>query len=198
LFDPNLAISWIDSGDESYMAARLLWFTGFRIISPVMGHHAIEKYLKGYLVSNGEIVAKGTPAWGHNLRELGITCVKYDTDFNSEPIKRRLSFFERYFFHVRYPSEMPDIEGISLWFSFDSNIQPLDEIVAFVRPRILLDKEDWKQTEIYQAGRSDSDIMKWKKRALEDNNAHIELVDCGETHKTHFEFSEFNFDTGKC
>jgi len=198
MLEPFLKASWLYYADNSYMSSRLLWFTGFRIESPVMAHNSIEKYLKGYLVSNGETIAKGTPAWGHNLCELSKACANYDEDFNSEPINRRLSFLERYFYHVRYPSELPNIEGISLWFSFDSNIQPLDEIVAFVRPRILLDKTDWGETEIYQVRRSDLDTMKWKKRALEDSNAYIDLIDCEETHKTEIEFSEFNFDTGQC
>jgi HEPN domain-containing protein len=204
MFDPNLTTSWVYTADSSYMAARLLCFTGFISgESPVLAHHAVEKYLKGYLVSNGVKIIKGSSAWGHDLSKLAKVCEDYDNDFNIDPLKRRLAYLERYFYYVRYPSELPDRGGITLWIGFDSIIQPLDEIVAFVRPRIALMKEEWQNSDIFNVMRSKSVESRkhnsFKKRALEDNNAYLDEIDCDETTNSIVNFDDsFNFDTGEC
>lgn len=186
------------SADGFYIAARLLIFAGLRLESPVLAHHAIERYLKGYLVGQGEQIVKGSKAWGHKLSGLGKLCSKYDKEFDIKSFSRRLSFFDKYFEYVRYPTELDGMNGM-IWFSFDSNISPLDEVVAFIRPRILQKKDEWGITPIHDVRTSDSDGEKWKKRALEDSNNHIELIDCNESNLTQVNFdSEFDFDSGKC
>lgn len=199
MFDPTLTLPWIQSADNSYIATRLLWFTGFKIESPVMAHSAIEKYLKAFLVSYGVKIVKGSSAWGHNLSELSNACTSYDTDFQLEQLNRRLAFYERYFYYVRYPSDLHRNSNYMLWFSFDSNITLLDEIVAFIRPRVLLKENEWKDTALYQINRAEAEQLKWKKRALQDNNEKLNLIDCEKTNKSRVAFnSEFSFDIGNC
>ena len=63
MFDPSSPQIWLGYADHSYVATRLLWFTGFPFEAPVSAHRTIELYLKTFLVGNGEKIAKGQPGW---------------------------------------------------------------------------------------------------------------------------------------
>ena len=135
MFDPGSAVNWLRYADSSYVATRLLWFTGFWMEAPVSAHRTLELYLKAFLVSHGEEIRPGSRAWGHALGALGTVCNRHASEFADLAVVRRLDFYQRYFEFVRYPSDpgSPD-DGSLVWFSFDSNIEPLDELTAFIRP----------------------------------------------------------------
>ncbi len=66
------------------------------------------------------------PRGGHDLKRLSESCATHEADFAETEFIRRVSYFQRYFDVVRYPSEMnlSDDKGM-IWFSIDSCILPL-------------------------------------------------------------------------
>ena len=182
MFDPSSTVVWLSYADRSYAATRLLWFTGLWMEAPVSAHRTIELYLKAFLVSHGEQIHPRSPNWGHALGDLGAACSQFESGFADQAVVRRLAFFQRYFDFVRYPNERgsPD-DGSLVWFSFDSNIQPLDELVAFIRPRIQLDDTDWATSEIHEIVTSESPNTVYQRRALTDSNLSLATIDCSKT-----------------
>ena len=142
--DPLSPLVWTDRADDSYVASRLLWFTRLYIESPVQAHRTIELYLKAYLVSKREEVKHGSRAWGHRLSHLREVCEDHSPDFGGPALSRRLAYFERYFDFVRYPSASGPSDGSLVWLSYQETIEPLDEIIAFLRPRIQLADQEWR------------------------------------------------------
>jgi len=178
MFGKAEPLGWLYYADNSYVATRLLWFSGLRLDSAVYGHRTIELYVKAFLVSRGVEVKHGSPAWGHDLAALGEVAASQDPAFTKEAVARRLRFFERYFDYVRYQGDLvaPD-DGNLTWFAFDANITPLDELVAFIRPRIRLEDEDWRRGVIHTLICGDSESG-YQHRALTDRNAQVGVIDC--------------------
>ena len=46
MFGKDYSDIWVYYADNSYIATRLLWFTGFMLEAPVNSHRTIELYLK--------------------------------------------------------------------------------------------------------------------------------------------------------
>lgn len=200
MLDPNSPEVWLGYADESYLAARLLWFTGLQIGASVQAHRTLELYLKAYLVSAGEEVTPGSNSWGHALDKLRKVCGSHCSDFFDEPVARRLKFFDRYFEFVRYPSEPGSPEDDSLtWFGFDSNVAPMDELVAFIRPRIILPDSSWSISQLNQLKSSSSPEREFQTRALSDCNTHLDQILCDVTNRSSVSFDHtFNYDKPGC
>lgn len=200
MFDPTSPEIWLGYADESYVATRLLWFSGMFIQAPVAAHRTVELYLKAYLVSAGEEVRPGKRSWGHKLSDLGEVCGTFASDFLAEAVARRLLFYERYFRFVRYPSDPGSPEdGSLIWLSFDSNIAPLDELAAFIRPRIFLSESAWSNSKLNELSSSQFPKHGLQKRALNDSNKHLDLILCDQTNSSRVPFdSEFDFDKPGC
>lgn len=191
---------WLGYADDSYVATRLLWFTGCNIESSVNAQRTLELYLKAYLVSKGEEVKIGARSWGHSLTKLGKVCSGYSNDFLADDVMRRLKFFERYFEFVRYPNDpgSPD-DGSLIWLSFDSIVFPLDELVSFVRPRIDLTADDWKRSGLAILADSRDPESSFRKRALTDSNKLLTLILCKKTGSIETRFStDFSYDKAGC
>ena len=200
MFGKDNSWIWTNYADNSYIATRLVWFTGFWIEAPVSAHRTIELYLKAYLVGQGIRVEKGSPGWGHDLADLWQESAKLDPSFSVEGLRRRIAFFQRYFDFVRYPNNNsgPN-DGSLIWFSFDSNIIPLDEIVAFVRPRVKLTEEDWTRTPVYRLLGDRDKAQTHQLRALVDNNELLKTINAKRTRQTAVIFNEgFEFDQPGC
>ena len=195
----EMVSTWLRYADMSYIATRLLWFTDVTLDSAVYSHRTIELYVKAFLVSRGVQVKPRSAGWGHNLVALGQTAAKYDAGFSSEPVSRRLKVFERYFDDVRYPgSSAVSDDGGLIWLAFDATIAPLDEFVAFVRPRICLEPEDWRRSTLHALLRSDIDRGS-PLRALTDANVHLAIIDCLSSRASVVEFAaSFNYDRRGC
>ena len=200
MLDPHSTVIWLHYADNSYTAARLLWFNGLCLEASVTAHRTIELYLKAFLVSRGEEIRPGSQAWGHVLGDLGNACNRYASEFAGEAVVRRLDFFQRYFDFVRYPSDPGSPhDGSGVWFSFDSNIQTLDELTAFVRPRIQLDDSDWLDSTIHKIISSDSYRIGYQRRALTDSNRSLTIIDCLKTESVIVPFNEeFDYDLPGC
>ena len=200
MFGKDYSDSWVYYADNSYIATRLLWFTGFRLEAPVNAHRTIELYLKAYLVGQGVSVAKGSAAWGHSLRDLCQKAAQIDSSFGIEDLKWRVTFFQRYFDFVRYPSEHGSPgDGSLTWFSFDANILPLDEVAAFIRPRIKLSANNWKSTPIYRLLLERNSAQPHQLRAIEDGNNLLEIINTEKTCQSSIRFDkDFEFDKPGC
>ena len=200
MYDPDQAHSWIIYGDESYIATRLLWFTGQHLNASVAGHRTIELYLKAYLVSSGASIQPSSEAWGHSLQKLGDACQSHSADFAIEAVSRRLGFLDQYFELVRYPSNLEKLpDGQLLWFSYDANISPLDELVAFIRPRVQLEPSEWTSTPIHLVRNGESADKGFQRRAIEDANEHLSEIDCCKSDSTTVDFDEdFSYDLPGC
>lgn len=191
--------TWLYYADNSYVATRLLWFIRLPLDSSVYGHRTIELYMKAFLVSRGVEVKRGSSAWGHDLSDLGDAAAKHDQEFAKEAVVRRLYFFERYFDYVRYPGDnvAPD-DGSLTWFAFDANIAPLDELVAFVRPRICLEDEEWRCSVVHELLLGSADNS-YQSRALTDANAHVDIINCLSTGDPEVKFNpSFHYDRPGC
>src|SRR3546814_2735528 len=113
---PTCPDVWRGYADYSYVASRLLWFTGNTTEASVNAHRTVELYLKAYLVGTGEGVRLQSRSWGHKLGKLGDVCAEHSSDFSEIAVARRLAFFERYFEFVRYPSEPGSpTDGSLIW-----------------------------------------------------------------------------------
>jgi hypothetical protein len=186
--------------DNSYVASRLLWLVRLQLTeSPVSAHRTLELYLKAFLVSYGAPVQPGSPAWGHRLDALGEACRDYCEDFGIEAVRRRLSYFQRYFDFVRYPSDdrMPT-DGSGIWFATEAVLFPLDELVAFIRPRVRLTPDLWAKSPLSSL-RDASPETGYQNRALLDGNRHLEQILCTSTAGTTVAFDPgFHFDRPGC
>lgn len=200
MYDTDDAHSWIIYGDGSYIASRMLWFTSRQLEASVLSQRTIELYLKAYLASKGIGIRPGSEGWGHKLTKLNEACCVYSPHFSLEAFSRRVGFFDRYFELVRYPSKLDALkDGQMIWFSFDSIIQPLDEIVAFVRPRVEMTPEQWKATEIFSLLKSASDRYLCQLKALQDHNNHIDVIACTQSGEPMIQFNEgFSYDLPGC
>jgi hypothetical protein len=198
MFDKGDPIVWLHYADNSYVATRLLWFTRLALDSAVYGHRTIELYLNAFLASQGVEVKPGSPAWGHDLAALGNAAAGHNRAFAREDVVRRLGFFERYFDYVRYPGDITaPVDGSLTWFAFDANITPLDELVAFIRPRIRLHDEDWRRSLIHALLSGENDG--YQRRALTDGNLQVGIIDCVTSSDPDVTFdSSFRYDQPGC
>jgi len=198
MFGKDNAYAWLCYADNSYIASRLLWFTGFMLETPVQGHRTLELYLKTFLISRGVEVKPGSAAWGHELVALGKAAADFDQAFAADDVHRRLRYFERYFDYVRYPGDHvgPD-DGSGTWFAFDANVAPLDELVAFIRPRIRIGADDWTKTVIHRLLHG-GDANPHQLRALTDGNRHLAIIDCAASGEPDVAFTSFRYDRPGC
>jgi len=200
MFGTDNPAVWVYYADRSYLITRLLWFTGFMLDAPVSSHRTLELYLKAFLVSQGEDVAKGKATWGHDLKGLTESCTIRNHDFSNSEFTRRVAYFQRYFDLVRYPSELrlSDDDGM-IWFSFDSCISPLDETVAFIRPRIELLEDEWKKSMLNELYSSNDAKRGFQRRAFTDSNVQIKIILCKKTSRSEVKFDPaFTFDMPGC
>lgn len=200
MFGTDYPAVWVDYADRSYLITRLLWFTGLKLDAPVSSHRTLELYLKAFLVSQGEDVAKGKAVWGHDLKGLAESCIIHNNDFSISEFTRRVTYFQRYFDLVRYPSELrlSDDDG-GIWFSFDSCISPLDEAVAFIRPRIKLLEDEWKKSMLNELHASTDAERGFQRRAFTTSNVQIGIILCEKTSRPEVRFDlAFRFDKPGC
>lgn len=201
MFGTSDPVVWLSYADRSYLACRLLYFTGLVLDAPVFAHRTMEFYLKAYLVSRGEVVKPGSSAWGHELVQLTEACAIHDSTFQNPELLRRTSYFQRYFQLIRYPTDLGNqvLDGTGVWFSFDSNIIPLDEVVAFARPRVAVSNQEWKESELWRLRGTANPRFEYQRRALEDQNSLLNIIVCSKTKPSEISFSsDFDFDLPGC
>lgn len=200
MFEPNSTGSWLVYADESYIATRLLHFTGLFIESSVNAHRTVELILKAYLVSQSHGIKRGD-VWGHELGPLLKKCAAHDSGFDMQPLGRRVAYFQNYFDLVRYPTCLDDklSDGRLIWFGEGSLFVPLDEVMAFVRPRIVMLDSDWLKSHLSQVRNSNNPMTEYQKKALIEQNQHIDEIICSTTTSTQVAFDPgFTLDLPGC
>ena len=196
MLNPADPVVWTTYADRSYIASRLLWFTSLWMDAPVQAHRTVELYLKAFLVSHAIPIERGG-VWGHDLGVLYDKCIEVDRTFGNADAERRLKFLNRYFEYVRYPSDPGSPEDGSLvWFSFESNILVLDELVGYVRPRIRIDPEQWVRSELTAILHGEDKTL--RHRALVDANSQLKAIVCSRTQSTPITFSDFRSGEKGC
>ena len=205
MFDPDIPEIWLNYSDRSYVATRLLGHTNFLLDTPVHVHRTLELFLKTYIVSTGEKIRKGERSWGHNLESLRKVCESHNSGFSEGEFIRRLVHFQKYFDIIRDPSAIGDLnnrdEGsiFKIPFSFDSSIEPMDELVAFIRPRINVEKEVWRSSIIYGLVHEQREWFETQANALKHENNHLDNINCSDTNNSDVEFNpDFDFDLPGC
>jgi hypothetical protein len=86
-----------------------------------------------------------------------------------------------------------------IWFGPDSSIMPLDEVVAFIRPRVIIPDIDWKNSQLSFIFNASEPQWALQRKALTDSNRHINKIMCSTTTATEVEFdSSFRVDLPGC
>jgi hypothetical protein len=90
-------------------------------------------------------------------------------------------------------------DGSLIWFGADSSIVPLDEIVAFIRPRVIISDMDWEKSQLNHIFNATGSRWGFQKKALIDFNRHINEILCSTTTATEVEFdNSFQLDLPGC
>lgn len=125
----------------------------------LLGHKALEQYLKTYLRSYGSR-RRWRGREGHDLTGLAKSCARFDDYFKNPTIRHNLRIFWEIYQSWEYPSIVPKVEinerstpeDISVFaarmetsFMAGNHLATLDELVAEIRPRINFPKlNDYK------------------------------------------------------
>lgn len=102
------AYSWVQYADQIYIAVRFLWWRGFYREFALFGAHAMELYLKAYLVhKTGEYPVT------HELTDILEMCGKHDDFFKNDElvlnIAGPMAISWRIYWHMlRYPESLSD------------------------------------------------------------------------------------------
>jgi HEPN domain-containing protein len=115
--------TWLIWAETTYAGAAtlfrsdniLLWFP-----AAILGHQALEKYLKAALIVRGHRV---TP-----LRELANELTAKGPSFPSNFLEK-LDIFTNYFNELCYPAELVKVKGLG-----EAESDLLDELVSILKP----------------------------------------------------------------
>jgi HEPN domain-containing protein len=135
------AESWLGWAESTFEAARLLFQSNrSQVLFPavVLGHLALEMYLKAALIAHGHRVVfsqrgvKGgrknpTDVWGHELPDLADK-LSAEVQLSAE-VKDGLREFHNYFAEVRYPQILVNAGGIG-----KREGKLLEKVVRTLRP----------------------------------------------------------------
>jgi hypothetical protein len=139
------AYNWVQSADQLYVAVRFLYWKGFPFEFALLGAHAMELYLKAYLIQR-----TGKYPVSHDLGEIYKECMKLDDFFKDEflsrrflPIKPPLPDTEATWTHysgvLRYPEPLPReprSKGAGIITGFGGTCRTLDCIAHFVKQAV--------------------------------------------------------------
>lgn len=134
---------WRDWASINYHAAKHLFDSGDPFLmfpASVLGHHALEMYLKSALIANGMTVFDPKKAklltpevdpadcvWGHNLSSLAMILARRSPTFdisrqmnivgsvtlsNPMTVEEGLRIFDPFFSELRYPQEVREFGGL--------------------------------------------------------------------------------------
>lgn len=127
-----LAKEWFEKGDHDLDEAKLSFkHGGWTDIICFHCQQAAEKYLKGFLVSQGINVGKLKKWQLHELPKLWSECDKLERDF--EDIEEECIVLNRYYIEPRYPL------GLSKVYSekeAEEAIEAAEKIAAFIKEKL--------------------------------------------------------------
>jgi hypothetical protein len=95
--------SFFDLATQYYVVARFSAFAGLLLVCGNLFHHAIEMYLKGYLVS--KLTLAELKALGHRLQEIWNHCKTEIADAELDNFDQVISDLDK-FESIRYPDQI--------------------------------------------------------------------------------------------
>lgn len=193
MFHPSVTEYWLLYADNSYISSRLLHFSALQVDSSVEGHRSIELYLKAFAHSRGHQIKMNSPFWGHDIASLYKSCVDKSSLNCNRALEDRIAYFQRYFELLRYPTELEKARSGNwyIWISGGPQVfNILDEIVAFIRPRLSLSAAAWESSVVHRVRGND---RTYRRRAISDSNPHLDTIDCLATHESVVEFDDALF-----
>lgn len=136
------AYKWVQNTDRLYVAARFLSWKGFPFEFALLGAHAMELYLKAFLIHR-----TGRYPVSHDLKKIYEACMELDDFFKDEylsrqflPIKPPLPYIQatwtRYSDILRYPESLPEKPregGVLVATGYRGTYETLDCIAYFVK-----------------------------------------------------------------
>lgn len=139
------AYSWVQSADRIYVAARFLYWNGFPWEFGLLGAHAMELYLKAFLIHK----TSEYPV-GHDLEKIYKECMEHDDFFKEVSLLRHFlpskpplpdteSTWTHYSDVLRYPESLPQKArkiGAGVVIGAGGTCQTLDCIAYFVREAV--------------------------------------------------------------
>jgi len=143
-------IKWVVWADRFYVTARFLYWNKFIYNSALFGAHAIELYLKAFLIfKTGEYIK------GHELGTIYRECQQLDPFFKDDSLSKYFlsekkakvlmpEFWPNYAEYIRYPESLPTQEDKRKSFGFISGsdtagtLKSLDRISGFIHKTIVL------------------------------------------------------------
>jgi HEPN domain-containing protein len=127
---------WVLYADERYVAARFLYWKNFPFDFALLGAHALELYLKAYLINKTSKYPRT-----HDLRKLVELCTHHHDFFKS--ILQELKVSPTWITHLemfRYPESSPDVDRPSgsaiIGAAVGGTIELLDKVASFVRGEV--------------------------------------------------------------
>jgi HEPN domain-containing protein len=115
------AETWLQWAEQSHAGAHALFNNGNSSLwfpAAILGHQALEMFLKAALIKQGRGVVRGD-AWGHNLVDLASELAKTGFHFPSGFVDD-LKTFNEFFEELRNPhparkvQELGSMEGVLL------------------------------------------------------------------------------------
>ena len=107
------ADTWLIWAEATYAGARTLFLSDNAMVwfpAAVLGHQALEMFLKAALIRKGHRVAKAD-VWGHDLCALAQKLINRNAVSTPE-FMQELQRFTDYFNELRYPASLKNVEGL--------------------------------------------------------------------------------------
>lgn len=107
------ADTWLMWAEATYAGAQTLFISSNAILwfpAAVLGHQALEMFLKAALIRKGHRVAK-EDVWGHDLCALAQKLIKHGAVLVPE-FMQELKKFTDFFNELRYPASLKNVEGL--------------------------------------------------------------------------------------
>ncbi|MGM0686981.1 MAG: HEPN domain-containing protein [Promethearchaeati archaeon] len=141
------AYHWVQKADQIYVAARFLYWKGFPWEFALLGAHAMELYLKAFLIHKTHKYPKT-----HDVSVIYKECMKHEDFFKDETLRRHFlplkpplpdyqATWINYSDILRYPESLPRSprprpRGAGVIIGAGGTCQTLDCIAHFVREAI--------------------------------------------------------------
>lgn len=125
------ADAWLNWAEATYSGAQTLFLNDNALVwfpAAILGHHALEMFLKASLIRKGHRVEE-SDVWDHNLCALAEKLINHGVELTPE-FMCELQGFTDYFNELRYPArltrvtELGQVHGVILETLVES-IRPL-------------------------------------------------------------------------
>jgi HEPN domain-containing protein len=107
------ADTWLNWAEATYAGAQTIFLSDNALAwfpAAILGHQALEMFLKAALIRKGRRVTK-TDVWGHDLCALARELVNQGVVLTPQ-FMLELQKFTDYFNELRYPAKLKNVSGL--------------------------------------------------------------------------------------